>query len=184
MNKKDSFIYNTIQTFRSETSLSIFNFLTNNSDIINICPNLFLGNIKSVKNSKILEKYDIDCIVNCSKDIPFNDYFKDKKMFRIDIEDNKETENLDLFKQNIINAVSFIHENIELNKNVIVHCYWGLMRSPTVIASYLIFKYKMDVECAIEFIKDKKNFSFHNIYNFKEILYFVKKEFEDKNFKI
>ena len=58
------------------------------------------------------------------------------------------------------------------------------MRSPTVIASYLIFKYKMDVECAIEFIKDKKNFSFHNIYNFKEILYFVKKEFEDKNFKI
>ena len=56
------------------------------------------------------------------------------------------------------------------------------MRSPTVIASYLIFKYKMDVECAIEFIKDKKNFSFHNIYNFKKKLYFVKKKFEDKKF--
>ena len=62
--------------------------------------------------------------------------------------------------------------------NVLVHCYWGLMRSPTVIASYLIYRYKMDVEGAIEFVKDKKNFSFHNLYNFKEILYFVKEHFE------
>ena len=64
-----------------------------------------------------------------------------------------------------------------------MHCYWGIMRSPTIIASYLIYKYKMDVDGAAEFIKDKKNFCFNNIYNFKEILYYVKEEFNKLNDK-
>jgi protein-tyrosine phosphatase len=52
------------------------------------------------------------------------------------------------------------------------------MRSPTVIASYLIYKYNMNVEDAIQFIKNKKNFTFNNSYNFKEILFFIKEEFD------
>ena len=48
------------------------------------------------------------------------------------------------------------------------------MRSVCVIASYMIYAYNMEVDCAIEFIRNKKNMSFHDLYNFKEILYFVK----------
>ena len=81
-------------------------------------------------------------------------------------------------KSNILNATLFIDEQINNNNNVMVHCYWGLMRSPTVIASYLMYKYKMDVESSIQFIKDKKNLSFHSLYNFKEILYYVKEELD------
>ena len=36
-------IYKGINIFKSKTSLSIFNLLTNNNDIIYICPNLYLN---------------------------------------------------------------------------------------------------------------------------------------------
>ena len=172
-------IYKGINIFKSKTSLSIFNLLTNNNDIIHICPNLYLGNIKSAHNPELLEEFNINSVVNCTKDIPNHDYFNIKKTFRIDIEDSKDLENINEFKSSIINATLFIDEQIKNNNNVIIHCYWELMRSPTVVASYLMYKYDMDVESAVELIKDKKNFSFHNLYNFKEILYYVKKEFDE-----
>lgn len=178
MSQFNAFIYKNIQRLKSETNLSIFNFLTNNSDIVLICPNLYLGNTKSIKNTELLIEYNIESIVNCTNDIQFHDYFNDKPILRVDIEDSKELENIEKFKLKIIDATYFIDAQIKQNKNVIVHCYWGIMRSPTIIASYLIYKYKMDVDGAIEFIKDKKIFSFNNIYNFKEILYYVKDEFD------
>lgn len=181
MDNLNSFIYRGIQKMKSQTSLNIFNILTNNNDVITICPNLYLGNLNAIKNTNILDENNIEAIVNCTKDIPFHIYFKDKSMFRLNIEDNKEFENLEKFKSKIIDATLFIDDQINQGKNVIVHCFWGLMRSPTVIASYLIYRYKMDVEGAIEFVKDKKNFSFHNLYNFKEILYFVKEHFDNED---
>ncbi len=176
--KINDIIYKSARKIRSEKTLDIFNFVTNNSDIILISPNLYLGNIKSSQNINILKEYNINSIVNCSNDIPFHDYFNNKNIFRIDIEDSKELENINKFKSNILNATLFIDEQINNNNNVMVHCYWGLMRSPTVIASYLMYKYKMDVESSIQFIKDKKNLSFHSLYNFKEILYYVKEELD------
>lgn len=174
-------IYKGINIFKSTTNVSIFNFLTNNNDIVYICPNLYLGNIKSSQDTELLKKYNINSIVNCTKDIPIHSYFKIRSYYQIDIEDSKELSNIEEFKSKIIDAAYFINEQIKENKNVIVHCYWGLMRSPTVIAAYLILRFQMDVDSAIEFIKEKKNLSFHNLYNFKEILYYVKKEL-DKNY--
>ena len=179
MNNFDSFIYNNISKFRSKTNLYIFNLLTNNNDIVNICPNLFLGNYKSSQSIKLLQEYKIDSLVNCTKDIEINEYFQHRNYIRIDVEDSKSNDNINEFKSKIIDSTIFINEQINNNKNVLVHCYWGIMRSPTVIAAYLMYKYNMDVEGVIEFIKDKKNCSFHNLYNFKEILYYVKKELDN-----
>ena len=178
MNNYESFIYKNIQKFKSSTNLKILNFMTNNSDIIYICPHLYLGNYNSSQNLDQLTKFNIDSIVNCTKDIPIHEYFKDRTFFRLEIDDSKDIDNINEFKKKIIDATIFIEQQVNQKKNTIVHCYWGLMRSPTVIASYLMFKYKMDVECAIEMIKDKKNCSFHNLYNFKEVLEHVKEEFD------
>ena len=177
-NKTNWLIHKGINLLKFKANVTIFNLLSNNDDLVCICDKLYLGNINSSQNSQLLEEYNIQSIVNCSKDIPIHDYFKLKNSYRIDIEDSKELENMDNFKLKIINAMLFIDNEINNDKNVIVHCYWGLMRSPTVIAAYLMYKYNMDVDTSIEWIKDKKNFSFHNLYNFKEILYYVKKEID------
>ena len=83
-----------------------------------------------------------------------------------------------------MNTIYFIDNQINKKCNVLVHCYWGLMRSTCVISCYMIYKYNMEVNCAIEFIRQKKNMSFNELYNFKEILYFVENYKKCKNKEI
>jgi len=178
----NNFIFQSISFFKSKTSVDLFNFLTNNNDFIYITPNLYLGNINSCQNPQLLEKNNIQCVINCTKDIEFHEYFNDKTKYRLNIVDSKDSENIDLFKSKIIDTLHFMTNQINKKNNVLVHCYWGLMRSVCVIACYMIYTYNMEVDCAIEFIRTKKNMSFHDLYNFKEILYFVK-NYKNNKFK-
>ncbi len=91
------------------------------------------------------------------------------------IDDNKEPENMKKFQENIFNAIKFIDNEINKKRVILIHCYYGLMRSATVIASYLIVKYKMSVNDAIEFLKKKNKMIFNRSYNFIEILESVHK---------
>ncbi len=95
----------------------------------------------------------------------------EKYILRLDIKDSKDQENVEKFMNIIDDGVEFIntHKNFN-NKTVFVHCYWGLMRSATVIAGYLIKYEKYSVDNAIELIKNKRSYTFSNLYNFKDIL--------------
>lgn len=174
-------IYNFITLIKSKTSLSIFNFVTNNEDIVQIMPNLYLGTINAAHNIEVLKKHNVRSIVNCTNNEDFLQYFENKSKYRLDIEDNKEESNMLLFTDKILDAVRFIDNQISLGKNVLVHCYWGLMRSPTVIGAYLIMKYHMNTEDVIKFIQEKKCMTFSNIYNFKSILLEFEKYCQDFN---
>ena len=94
-----------------------------------------------------------------------------KYILRLDIKDSKDEENIEKFMNIIDNGVEFIniHKNLN-NKTVFVHCYWGLMRSATVIACYLIKYENYSIDNAIELIKNKRSYTFSNLYNFKDIL--------------
>ena len=177
----ESTIYNFIKMIKNKTSLSIFNFITNNNDIIQIMPNLYLGTINAAHNLEILKNNNIKSIVNCTNNEEFLDYFENKSKHRLAIEDNKEESNIQIFSDKLLDVVRFIDNQIMLDKNVLVHCYWGLMRSPTVIGAYLIMKYHMTTDDVIKFIQEKKCMTFSNIYNFKSILLEFEKYCEDFN---
>ena len=138
-------------------------------------PNLYLGNINAANNIDFLQKNNISSIINYSNKIEFHEYFNDKYKFRLSIDDNKEHENMKKFQENIFNAIKFIDNEINKKRVILIHCYYGLMRSATVIASYLIFKYKMSVNDAVEFLKKKNKMIFNSSYNFIEILESVHK---------
>jgi len=111
-----------------------------------------------------------------------NNSIENKKYFlRLDIKDSKDDENIEKF-MNIINiGVEFINNHKNINKQtVFVHCYWGLMRSATVIAGYLIKYENYSVDEAIELIKNKRSYTFSNLYNFKDILEIYKQRIENK----
>ena len=156
----NEFIFRSISFLKSNSAVNIFNFITNNNDLIYICPNLYLGNINVCKNLDLLKKYNIECIINCTKDIDFHEYFDDKTKYRLDIDDSKDLNNINDFKSKIMNTIYFIDNQINKKCNVLVHCYWGLMRSTCVISCYMIYKYNMEVNCAIEFIRQKKKYEF------------------------
>ena len=127
-----------------------------------------------------------DCINNdsinndCINDDSINDTINKKYILRLDIKDSKDEENIEKFMNIIDNGVEFINTHKNINKqNVFVHCYWGLMRSATVIAGYLIKYENYSVDNAIELIKNKRSYTFSNLYNFKDIL----ESYQEKIFK-
>ena len=173
-------IYNTIGFFRHKKSVKIFNAIMNTENSNIIIEKLYLGNIIDAHNLSFLIDNNIGAIINCTEDEPFHQYFimnddnntqNEKYILRLDIKDSKDEENVEKFMDIIDNGVEFIntHKNLN-NKTVFVHCYWGLMRSATVIAGYLIKYENYSVDNAIELIKNKRSYTFSNLYNFRDIL--------------
>ena len=166
-------IYTILSLTRNKNTLNIVNSIGNIDNYNLIVPNLYLGNINSANDVEFLKKNKIEAIINCTKEEPFNSYFDDKLKLRLYINDSKEDDNIEQFKTDIINTINFIEDAILLNKAVYVHCYWGLMRSATVVAAYLIKRYSMTHLEAISFIKEQRPRALSSIYNFNEILFFV-----------
>ena len=183
-------IYNTIGFFRHKKSLKIFNAIMNAENSNIIVENLYLGNIIEAHNLSFLVNNNIGAIINCTEDEPFHQYFimndednktkNEKYILRLDIKDSKDEENVEKFMDIIDNGVEFINTHRNINKqNIFVHCYWGLMRSATVIAGYLIKYENYSVDNAIELIKNKRSYTFSNLYNFRDIL----ESYQEKIFK-
>lgn len=168
-------IYNILNYTRSKETLDFVNNIThiNNYDLI--IPNLYLGNINASNDEDFFKKCNVCAIVNCTENEPFHLYFHDKPKLRLYVNDSKEKSNIEKFKKEIINAIDFIEECIENKITVFVHCYWGLMRSATVIAAYLIKTYKINHIDAIKLIREQRQFAIASFYNFNEILLFVEK---------
>jgi protein-tyrosine phosphatase len=169
-------IYNIISLAKNEKCFNIINKIGSIDNYNLIIPNLYLGNIKTSYDINFLNKHNIKAIVNCTKNEPYSDYFKDKKVFRLDVDDSKEIDNINNFKNNIMKAIEFIDINLKENNSVYVHCYWGLMRSATVVAGYLITKYKISYIDAIAIIKEKRPKALSIFYNFNDVLKHVEEK--------
>lgn len=166
-------IYNILCLTRNKNALNIVNSIANIDDYNLIIPNLYLGNIIYADKVDFLTQNNIGAIINCTEKEPFNDYFENKLKLRVSINDNKDEDNIEKFKCEIINSINFIDDCINNNISVYVHCYWGLMRSATVVAGYLIKRYGISHDDAIKIVKEQRPSALSSIYNFNEVLLFV-----------
>jgi atypical dual specificity phosphatase len=163
-------IYNAISVFRNKYSLNMLNTIANIDDYNIIVNNLYLGNINKSTDIEFLEKNNIQAIINCTENEPFSNYFDDKLKLRLSINDSKDDQNIDNFKSLIPESIKFINNCINNDKRVYIHCYWGLMRSATVVACYLIKKYNLSPDEAIQLIKEQRPRALPSFYNFNNIL--------------
>ena len=177
----DKLMYSAINLGRNKNTIKIFNAITKNENYNIIIPHLYLGNIAYANDTDFLIENNINAIVNCTIDEPFNNYFENKNKLRLSLNDSREIENIEKFKIDIIDGINFIDNCINEDKNVYVHCYFGLMRSATVVTGYLIKKYNIPYKDAINIVKEKRHMALSSIYNFNEVLEFVENKYLDKN---
>jgi len=170
MNIFNKTIYNIISLARNTKSVKVVNKVANIDNYNLIIPNLYLGNIQAASDIDFFKNNKIEAIVNCTENEPFHQYFEDKLKYRLSVTDSKDPDNISKFKKEIVDAVNFIDNAIDSNKPVFVHCYWGLMRSATVVAAYLMKKYKMELNDAINIVKEQRPLALLSVYNFNEIL--------------
>lgn len=169
-----NFVYKSLQNLKNPAFFKTFNKVTLVNNYDQILPKLFLGNIEASKDIQFFKNNNIQAIVNCTENEPFHEYFENdssKYKLRIDVKDSRETENIQLFYSKIDDAVSFIDDQIN-NKNntVFIHCYWGFMRSATIVACYLIKRYSFSPNEAIQYIKDNRSMALNKFYNFNDII--------------
>jgi protein-tyrosine phosphatase len=188
MNYINKVVYNVLCLTRNKNFLNFASKVSGIEDCNMIVPYIYLGNINYANNVDFLKKNNITAIVNCTENEAYNEYFDDKPKFRLKVNDSKEPDNINSFKSQILNAIVFIEKNREEKRNIYIHCYWGLMRSATVVAGYLIYKYGLSVNDAINIIKEQRPSALSSLYNFNEILYYLENKYvkvlsnkEDKN---
>ena len=76
------------------------------------------------------------------------------------------------------NSVDYVHERIQNNEPVMVHCLAGMGRTGTILACYLIKYEKMSADDAIRHVREKRHGSIQSFVQ-EEIIFQYAKTLED-----
>ncbi len=118
-----------------------------------VLPGLYLGNAHDAQDMNLLKQNQIKFIINISTTIPC--YHENENLFeylRLSCNDNCQENILQYFEK----TFEYIHQNLLLNQNVLVHCQGGISRSPSFIIGYLMKYYSKTFDQAYTIVKDKR----------------------------
>tara|TARA_Y100001960_G_C14660137_1_gene820364 strand:+ start:609 stop:1340 length:732 start_codon:yes stop_codon:yes gene_type:complete len=122
--------------------------LSNNQDIHEVYPNLFMGNLSTVFNKKLLKDNQITHIVSVISGFkpPYPDDFN---YYVIDALDEPTFDMYQYFDDSTF-FIESAHKNL---RKVYVHCMCGVSRSSTIIVAYLMDKMKKKPDEIITYLQ-------------------------------
>ena len=126
--------------------------------------NLWLGDYRSATDNKFIEDNNIKCVINLSKDLNFTDLEIDK--YRVPIHDNRSRESDLGMIEHFDSVYDKMKYYIDNDQGVLVHCRAGMQRSATVVALYMMKKYKINFDNARKIIRKKRCIAFYPVINF------------------
>jgi hypothetical protein len=121
-----------------------------------IFPNVFISGYKFSCDYDFLKKNNFTCIINCagsSKSFK-SQKFDDFTYLTLDIKDDPGYEIIN----EVLASLKFIETCLfSLGGKLLIHCFEGISRGPTLLASYLMWKYNFSRDQAISLIKEKRS---------------------------
>lgn len=137
--------------------------------VVEIIPDLWLGNKETIENYLFLKEKKVDCMINVTRDLGFNERYKNCETIRIPVDNNFEEgmleDNIAMYKY-LEEIVTIIHKRLNKNKVVLVYCVDGKQRSATIIAGYIIKYGKVGMKQSIEYMRTKEVECFRPNINF------------------
>tara|TARA_B100001029_G_C14738839_1_gene274381 strand:+ start:85 stop:534 length:450 start_codon:yes stop_codon:yes gene_type:complete len=131
-----------------------------------IITKFWLGNIIDSRNIEFLN--NIDVVINCTKNLPFNN--EKNKHIRIKVDDNLEKEEIVNMYKYLNNTTDYINDLLTKGKSIFVHCYAGKQRSATVVCAYLMKYMSLTYDQATELVRSKRLIIFTPLPNFDAAL--------------
>lgn len=120
------------------------------SEPTHIIDNIYLGSAYNASNYGQLQNLNIGSIINMTNDVS-NHFPDDFKYEKYGLEDN----NQDNIEEYLLKTYNFIINN-QKDKNILIHCKMGASRSATIVLFYLMNNYKMSMNKALDFLKNKR----------------------------
>ena len=136
---------------------------------------LYLGTFINACDIDELKRNNITYILNCAKECINTKLPESKKQLHLKIKDSEKFKIIDYFEE----ANNFIHKCKKEGGNILVHCKFGISRSPSFIIAYLVKYYKFTVDKALKFV-NLKRFQIKPNKGFIEQLYLYEKYIQEK----
>ena len=124
----------------------------NNSHSSQILPWLFLGSEQNALDINELNYHKISFILNCGIECENTSHNNKYSYLKLDIKDLADFDIKIFFKE----AHDFINKAKFNSKNILIHCFAGLSRSPSIVISYLMKELKYSYFDAYNFVKEKR----------------------------
>ncbi|KRX02944.1 hypothetical protein PPERSA_09066 [Pseudocohnilembus persalinus] len=190
-------------------ALSILKISKEDSIPIKIIDHIYIGSIGAALSQNELKKNNIEYILNATADEQIPDYNKIvqncqqiqkiqdvqneekfdsnyqekvkqiKKYKQIKLKDNYQQQVLDQIKE----SNSYIQEAENEQKNILVHCFQGKSRSCTLIIAYMMQRYKMKRDEALDIIRKYRPNASPNFGFMKQLLVYEKQLLQSEQIK-
>lgn len=125
-----------------------------------IIDNIWVGNEASALSENFVRGNNIQVVVNCTKDVPMK--FSGVTYFQIPVDDSLKEEDMDKMTRILPIVVEFIKRQVDLKKNILVHCYQGAQRSAVVATAYVMKKRNLTPKQAVEVVLKQRPPAFHD----------------------
>ncbi len=133
-----------------------FRLTSDHHKLTMIIPFVYISSYESANNYELLKNHNIQTIMTIlpcdSKSRPMTKY-DNVNYFCISKNDSVDERINDIFDI----TFDIINKSINDKKNILIHCFAGVSRSPTIVCAYLMKKYKLSYNDAINIIKNKRN---------------------------
>lgn len=129
-------------------------------DMSVIIPGLWLGSIRTVRTlmhyrdlratglTHVLTVMSYDEIADRNIEVPDG-----LSWTIIPIEDDRETNIYPYF----MDAIKLIEDVLNNGGRILVHCMGGISRSPSIVIAYIMWRLKLRLTAAIEYVKDRRD---------------------------
>lgn len=172
-NKISYFLYDIAILTRVWMESTLINFSSNN-DISKINDNIYIGNLSTSTNKKLLLENGITHVI-CIMSQPTSYFPKDFKYLNIHAYDIPEFDLTYTFPV----SNTFIDNAVKENGKIYIHCMCGASRSVSIVLSYFLWKYpNISLEEHLSNIVDKRDKANPNSGFLKQLQEFNKINYE------
>lgn len=120
-----------------------------------IIPLLYIGNYQDAANAGA----SFDLVVNCTPSLPFARPYGGCLRIAIDDHPQRNPEMLNVALNS--GVLEKMHEVLNSNKSVLVHCHAGMQRSCAIVAFYLMKYYHLSLADAMRYIQQNRPVAFY-----------------------
>lgn len=120
--------------------------------LVEVVPNLFLGDSPTASNRPVLLQQQIAVVVNLCSERCASHVTQGLQVHEFSIPDNGNYEIIQHFDA----TSDLIHQALQQGLRVLVHCKKGLSRAPTIVIAFLIKHYHMDYQEALGLVQSRR----------------------------